>query len=205
MDEEYMRCIQAFASMEVSGQAAGGGTQTPIPSLLDMLGSAGSSYGNADMITQMLGTFLGGDVSSIAGLAMDNIDFLSGRALDTQQTAEYIARNSFDAGALEWTRAGGQKVISLPEANEGKTEKDEEQQTDADAVVEYAFMLNGETVRVQSHTPTSRAVGETEKMYYDTFSGALFHPRVLGSMLLAAAAFAAAGVAMILFQHTLLP
>ena len=97
------------------------------------------------------------------------------------------------------------KVISLPEANEGKTEKDEEQQTEADAVVEYAFTLNGETVRVQSHTPTSRAVGETEKMYYDTFSGALFHPRVLGSMLLAAAAFAAAGVAMILFQHTLLP
>lgn len=97
------------------------------------------------------------------------------------------------------------KVISLPEANEGKTEKDEEQQTEADAVVEYAFTLNGETVCVQSHTPTSRAVGETEKMYYDTFSGALFHPRVLGSMLLAAAAFAAAGVAMILFQHTLLP
>lgn len=99
------------------------------------------------------------------------------------------------------------KVISLPEAKEENTEKDEKKPEDAeaDAVVEYEFTLNGETMRVQSHTPTSRAVGETEKMYYDTFSGALFHPRVLGSMLLASAAFAAAGIAMILFQNTLLP
>ena len=31
MDEEYLRCIQAFASMEVSGQAASGGTASPLP------------------------------------------------------------------------------------------------------------------------------------------------------------------------------
>lgn len=99
------------------------------------------------------------------------------------------------------------KVISLPEAKEENTEKDEKKQEDAepDIAVEYEFMLDGETVRVQSHTPTSRLVGETEKMYYDTFSGALFHPRVLGSMIMAAAAFAVAGIAMILFQNTLLP
>ena len=115
MDEEYVRCIQAFASMEVSGQAASGGTQTPIPSLMDMLGNAGTGYGNADLLTQMLGTFLGGDVSSIAGLAMDNIEFLTGRALDAEQTAEYIARNSFDVSALQWTQVDGQTVISMPE------------------------------------------------------------------------------------------
>ena len=102
------------------------------------------------------------------------------------------------------------KVISLPETDEadkGKTEKETKKQEDAepDIAVEYEFMLDGETVRVQSHTPTSRLVGETEKMYYDTFSGALFHPRVLGSMIMAAAAFAVAGIAMILFQNTLLP
>lgn len=39
LDDEYSRCIQAFASMEVSGQAMSGGTSSPVPSLMDMLGS----------------------------------------------------------------------------------------------------------------------------------------------------------------------
>ncbi len=100
------------------------------------------------------------------------------------------------------------KVISLipgAEAGEEKTKEAADGQDGMDAAVEYEFTLEGETLRVQSHSPTSRAVGETEKMYYDTFSGALIHPRVLGSMIMAAAAFAFAGLAMILFQHTLLP
>lgn len=99
------------------------------------------------------------------------------------------------------------KVITLPDAADEKEEQ-ERNKKDGDgmsAAVEYEFMLNGETVRVESHSPTSCEAGESEKMYYDTFSGALYHPRMLGSMLMAAAAFAAAGVAMILFQHVLLP
>lgn len=99
------------------------------------------------------------------------------------------------------------KVITLPEA-EDEEEENEKNKNESDgmgAAVEYEFTLRGETVRVESHSPTSRAVGESEKMYYDTVSGALYHPRMLGSLLMAAAAFAAAGVAMILFQHVLLP
>ena len=38
LDEQYSRCIQAFASMEVSGQAISGGTSSPVPSLMDLLG-----------------------------------------------------------------------------------------------------------------------------------------------------------------------
>ena len=98
-------------------------------------------------------------------------------------------------------------MITLPDAADEKEEQ-ERNKKDGDgmsAAVEYEFMLNGETVRVESHSPTSCEAGESEKMYYDTFSGALYHPRMLGSMLMAAAAFAAAGVAMILFQHVLLP
>ena len=111
MDEEYLRCIQAFASMEVSGQAVSGGTASPLPSLTDMLGT-GSSYGNADMMAQLLGSFLGGDFSSLAGLSGSNTGFLSGRALDEAQTLAYLSENSFDGSALVW-RDG---VISLPES-----------------------------------------------------------------------------------------
>ena len=102
MDEEYLRCIQAFASMEVSGQAVSGGTQSPLPSLMDLMGSTGSSYGNADMMAELLGTFLGGDFSSIAGLSGANTGFLSGRALDEAGTMAYLVENAFDGNALQW-------------------------------------------------------------------------------------------------------
>ena len=103
MDEEYLRCIQAFASMEVSGQAVSGGTQSPLPSLMDMLGgSSAGSYGDADLMAQLLGSFLGGDFGSIAGLTGSNTGFLSGRALDDDETLAYLADNSFDGSALRW-------------------------------------------------------------------------------------------------------
>ena len=110
MDEEYLRCIQAFASMEVSGQAATGGTASPLPSLMDLMG--GSSYGDADMMAQLLGTFLGGDFSAISGLSGANTGFLSGRALDEEQTLQYLAEHSFDGSALVWKNG----AISLPES-----------------------------------------------------------------------------------------
>lgn len=110
MEEDYLRCIQAFASMEVSGQAASGGTASPLPSLTDLMGSTGSN-GNAEMIGQLLGTFLGGDVSSIFGLTGDNSGFLDAKVLDEDQMARYIAANSFDGSALIWTEGR----IALPE------------------------------------------------------------------------------------------
>ena len=103
MDEEYLRCIQAFASMEVSGQAVSGGTQSPLSSLTDMLGgSSAGSYGDADMMAQLLGSFLSGDFGSIAGLSGSNTGFLSGRALDESQTLAYLTENRFDGSALRW-------------------------------------------------------------------------------------------------------
>ena len=117
MDDEYAECIKAFATMEVSGQAVSGGTTTPLPSLMDMLGSGSqsASYGNTEMIGQLLGGFLGGDVSSISGLGLDNIGFLSGRALNEADMAEYFAENSFDGSLLQWSDTENGAVISLPE------------------------------------------------------------------------------------------
>ena len=113
MDEEYARCIQAFASMEVSGQAVSGGTASPLPSLMDMMGSG--SYGNADMIEELLGSFLSGNVGSISGLTGGNTGFLEGRALDDAQTVRYLTENAFNPGNLTWQNGYSGACIALPE------------------------------------------------------------------------------------------
>ena len=115
MDDEYVRCIQAFASMEVSGQAAAGGTGSPLPSLLEIPGLDLNMGSNAEMIEQLLGSFLGGDFGSIAGLTGMNTDFLSGRALNTDDMVSYIAQNRFDGSLLFWQPGADGMVISLPE------------------------------------------------------------------------------------------
>jgi len=113
MDEDYARCIQAFASMEVSGQAASGGTTSPLSSLM---GSAsGAVSGNTDIVGQMLESFLGGNVGSISGLGQDNTAFLSGRALNEEQTAAYISKNTFDTDLLKWKDTASGAAIILPE------------------------------------------------------------------------------------------
>ena len=111
MDEEYLRCIQAFAGMEVSGQAASGGTQSPLPSLMDLMGTG--SNGNAQMIEELLGTFLSGNFGSISGLMEGNTDFLSDRVLSDDQMLSYLTENAFDGSALVWDAYGR---ISLPES-----------------------------------------------------------------------------------------
>ena len=130
LDDEYSRCIEAFASMEVSGQAMSGGTGSPVPSLMDMLGSGsfGNLYGgnntgsnsssssvSTEMITQLLGTFLGGNVESISGLNAGNINFLSGRALNEEEMAEYFVNHSFDTSVLQWKETGNRIILEIPE------------------------------------------------------------------------------------------
>ena len=110
MDEEYMRCIQEFASMEVAGQAMSGGTTTPIPSL-----TGGYTIDPSDMINQVLGSFLQGQMSNISGLSADNMDFLFGRSLSENEIAEYLVENSFDGSYLKWTPSSSGYEISLPE------------------------------------------------------------------------------------------
>jgi len=125
MDEEYARCIQEFASLEVGGQASAGGTSSALPSLLGSLLGGGSSssssglisnYGGADAITDLLGGLLVGQVGNIAGLDKSNTAFLSESGMDTEAMAEYLADNYFDANALVWsTNTKGQRVLQLSE------------------------------------------------------------------------------------------
>ncbi|MBR6526671.1 MAG: peptidase C11 [Lachnospiraceae bacterium] len=132
LDEEYADCIKEFASLEVGGQTAAGGTSSPIPSLMGTLlggalngsgstgswtgGSTGNSGGSADVIAQLLGGFLSGQFGNIAGLTSGNTDFFGDRAMDTDSMAQYLAENHFDASNLVWTEnARGQRVLHLSE------------------------------------------------------------------------------------------
>ena len=114
MDDSYSQCIREFASMEVSGQVATGGSNNPYGSLL------GSGYSSAPSssadISGLLGSFLGGgDFSSIPGLSSSNSSFLFGRSLSEEETADYIAATHFDPSALQWRESGESYVIHLPE------------------------------------------------------------------------------------------
>lgn len=119
MDSEYSQCIKQFASLETAGQISAGGTSSPVPSLLDMLGSAtGSSGGSADMIGQLLGAFLGGTSDrSIAGLDSSNTEFMKDNGLSADDTAEYISANYFDPTNLVWEQnSSGEYIMELPES-----------------------------------------------------------------------------------------
>ena len=111
IDNEYSRCIEAFASMGASGQAMSGAPQSPLPSLTGAPSSGSTSYGDMDMMSQLLGTLLSGGLGNISGLTSGNTAFLSGRALSDEAMVEYYKENSLDGSLLQWNDG----KISLPE------------------------------------------------------------------------------------------
>lgn len=117
MDEEYMRCIQEFASLEVGGQTSAGGTSSPIPSLMGtLLGGGSSSGGSSDMIAELLGGFLTGQFGRVAGLDRSNTAFMEESGMDTEAMAEYLADNYFDASQLVWSKdSQGRRILELSE------------------------------------------------------------------------------------------
>ena len=122
MDKGYIQCIRQFASLEVSGQAASGGTSSPLPSLLGQLGgsSGSSSSVSSDDISALLGSLLGGSFGRISGLDDSNSDFLSDRALGDEELAQYLEENRFPDETLLWQEgADGVPVIRLSEEQWG--------------------------------------------------------------------------------------
>jgi hypothetical protein len=126
MDDDYMRCIQQFASMETGGQLISGGASSPLFSLLGGSYGGSSSYGSngygsagatsTDMISSLLGGLLGGDLGGVSGLTGSNSGFLGRGLEDVENTAAYLAANRFDAGALQWQPgADGTGVLYLSE------------------------------------------------------------------------------------------
>ena len=123
MDEAYTRCIQEFASMEVSGQVVSGtslsnygATQTTaMPGLLDaLMGSSGggyntgisSSYGSSDSMMDLLGGLFGGTSSGGAYSSGSSygsmLDLFSGRTLTAETAVATLSAHHFDPAALVW-------------------------------------------------------------------------------------------------------
>ena len=95
MDDAYTQCIRQFADVVDSGQAVSGGSDSPLPALLGMLGGAGSG---GDDISTLLASVLGG------------------RSLDMENANEYLTAHRFPDEALVWqTGAEGQPVLRLEE------------------------------------------------------------------------------------------
>ena len=71
---------------------------------------------NEELIGQLLGSFLGGDYSSISGLSSSNAGFLQGRMVSEEETVQYINDNHLDTSALHWTEnEEGKAVMTLSE------------------------------------------------------------------------------------------
>ena len=115
MEESYADCIRAFASLEVSGQAASGVGGYSMPSILTG-GYNSSSSGDVELISELLNAFLSGGYSAAPGYSSSNTGFFTGRVLSEEDTVRFLAENSFDPTLLEWTRnSDGNRVIALPE------------------------------------------------------------------------------------------
>ena len=112
MDDEYTRCIQEFASLEVSGQLSSGmnpqsyGSSNAMSGLMESLMGGGSSYssiGNtysSGGLESLLGGYYGG--SSGSGSTGSILDLLIGRSMTAETAAEYIQENHFDPSNLQW-------------------------------------------------------------------------------------------------------
>ena len=118
MDADYTAAIRQFASLQVSGQAAGGGSGSPYSTLFgDYAGqfSGVSGQDSSELIGALLSSFLGGDYSSVSGMGSSGASFLSDRALSEEDTLEYLQEHHFDANQLGWVEEDGKQKIKLSE------------------------------------------------------------------------------------------
>ena len=108
MEEEYTRCIQEFASLEISGQVSAGtpisGYGTNLNASSDLLGSlfgqgGGYSSYSSGGLSELLGGLYGGGSGGSTGSILD---LFAGRSMTAGSAAEYIMENHFDATELKW-------------------------------------------------------------------------------------------------------
>ncbi|MBQ6165194.1 MAG: peptidase C11 [Clostridia bacterium] len=118
-DKEYTDCVKKFASLEVTGQAAGGGSTSPFGSLFGsltgMTGSASSS--STGSVTDLVGSLLGGGSTS-SGLDLAGLLGGAGifdRSIPESEYIDVVENNRIDDSALVWTYEGGERVLKLSE------------------------------------------------------------------------------------------
>ncbi|WP_026665385.1 clostripain-related cysteine peptidase [Butyrivibrio sp. FC2001] len=115
MDDSYADCIQKFASMEVAGQVASGGTMSPMGSLFGDMSSQGQSVSSQDVLVQLFGSMMSSGVTGISGLDASNSSFF-GKGIDAETMAGYVTEHSFDNNQFVWTtNSKGEDVIQMSE------------------------------------------------------------------------------------------
>ena len=98
IDSEYSRCIQQFAALESSGQAVAGGNTSPLSAIFGQSSAAVAP----DMMTGLLSGLFSGSS-------------FTGKSLDVESTAQYLAENRFDSAALVWSNVNGTYQMNLSE------------------------------------------------------------------------------------------
>lgn len=97
MDKSYTQCIRQFADVAASGQAVSGGSDSPLPALLGMLGGGGGSVSAEDVSALLTG-------------------LLGGRSLDMTGAEQYLTDHRFAAEALAWSNGpDGVPVLRMSE------------------------------------------------------------------------------------------
>lgn len=135
MDEEYTRCIQEFASLEVSGQVSAGtpissygsASGTPSGLLNSLLGQGG--YSSAQYSASGLEELLGGMYGGSSGGTGSILDLFMGRSMTAGQAANYISENHFDASQLTW--------------NNGRISLTKDNWSNVQSLVKNVFVDNG--------------------------------------------------------------
>ena len=116
MDQSYAQCIKSFAGLEVTGQAAAGGSGSPLTALLEGAIPSVSDIGgatSANAISSLIGTFLDGS-GTIPGLDRSNTGFLDDSGTyDIDMASDYVSDNQFDPSELEWDDEDGQYMLTL--------------------------------------------------------------------------------------------
>ncbi|MBO4366905.1 MAG: peptidase C11 [Clostridia bacterium] len=108
VEDEYIRCIQSFASLETGGQAvASSYTSNPLSSLLGTF-TGGGTASSLD-VSGILGGLLGG---SDGGSILSSI-------LGSERTKDFITEHQFDSSNLVWLTSNGRKGIKLTDEQWG--------------------------------------------------------------------------------------
>ena len=117
IDDEYSKCIEAFASLEYAGQSSSYGSgYSSFGSLMDYYGYGDySQYGGSQYGGQSAGGY--SDIFSILEGIMGSSIGGYGRALDSNKAAKYIENNRFEPSDLVWNRGKNGYELSMSEKN----------------------------------------------------------------------------------------
>ena len=116
MDSDYTRVIQQFASLQASGQIAGGGESSPMSTLSGNNSNTTGSLSSGDL-SAMIQSLLSGSISSDSlaaiGLDLSSINFLQNRDMSDDDIKDYVLSNRLDSSKLQWNDSNSTPKIHL--------------------------------------------------------------------------------------------